>query len=170
MKPQSAKAKGRRLQQMVMNGLLGIFPHLSADDIRSTSMGAGGEDILLSPAARRVLPYTFEAKNQERVSIWTAIEQARKNNPCAHTPVVVFKKNGEQPHVALPWSHFLQMLAAVGGSPVAHAPVDGDTTAGVAHPPPVPAPAPTRKERLIHIADILHQLACEDADPAEAGA
>ena len=111
MKPQSAKAKGRRLQQQIMHDLLSLFPHLADDDIRSTSMGAGGEDIQLSTAARRVLPYTFEAKNQVRVNIWSAIEQAHKNNPSpAHTPIVIFKKNGERPYVAFEWAHFLQLI------------------------------------------------------------
>ena len=45
MRPQSAKAKGRRLQQIVCQDLLELFPSLEADDIRSTSMGCNGEDI-----------------------------------------------------------------------------------------------------------------------------
>jgi hypothetical protein len=59
MKPRSAKAKGRRFQQEVRDALLSNFPFLEPDDIRSTSMGASGEDILLSPAARRVYPYSI---------------------------------------------------------------------------------------------------------------
>ena len=34
MKPQSAKSKGRRLQQQVVSDLLEVFAHLSEDDIR----------------------------------------------------------------------------------------------------------------------------------------
>ena len=43
MRPQSAKAKGRRLQQQFRELLieqLGIHP----EDIENSSMGAGGED------------------------------------------------------------------------------------------------------------------------------
>ena len=103
MKPQSSKAKGRRLQQAIVRDLLELHPDLTADDIRSTSMGAGGEDILLSSAARRALPYSFEAKNQERLNIWSALEQARANCPERCEPVVVFKKNQSKPYAALPW-------------------------------------------------------------------
>tara|TARA_B100000945_G_scaffold306812_1_gene294637 strand:+ start:866 stop:1282 length:417 start_codon:yes stop_codon:yes gene_type:complete len=110
MKPQSAKAKGRRLQQQVVGDLLSEFPHLSEDDIRSTSMGAGGEDILMSCAARTSIPFSFEAKNQERVNIWSSIEQARSNCPKDVNPAVVFKKNNEQPQVVIPWKVFLKLI------------------------------------------------------------
>lgn len=110
MKPQSAKAKGRRLQQLVANDLLSIFQHLSEDDIRSTSMGASGEDIQMSQAARQCIPFSFEAKNQERVNIWSSIEQARANTPVGAEPAVVFKKNNQQAHVVIPWKAFLKLL------------------------------------------------------------
>lgn len=40
MKPQSAKAKGRRLQQQVAAAVLENYRELTEDDVRSTSMGA----------------------------------------------------------------------------------------------------------------------------------
>jgi hypothetical protein len=40
MKPQSAKAKGRRLQQQVAAAVLENYHELTEDDVRSTSMGA----------------------------------------------------------------------------------------------------------------------------------
>lgn len=110
MKTQSAKAKGRRLQQQVVQDLLNSFEHLSEEDIRSTSMGASGEDIQMSHAARQCIPYSFEAKNQERVNIWSSIEQARLNAPNGMIPVVVFKKNNEQPQVVLSWKTFLDLI------------------------------------------------------------
>lgn len=110
MKTQSAKAKGRRLQQQVVCDLLESFEHLSADDIRSTSMGVSGEDIQMSHAARLCIPFSFEAKNQERVNIWSSIEQARSNAPTGIVPVVVFKKNSEQPQVVISWKTFLNLI------------------------------------------------------------
>ena len=110
MKTQSCKAKGRRLQQMIVSELLEIFEHLNCDDIRSTSMGASGEDIQLSAAARLSLPYSFEAKNQEKVNIWSALEQAKTNTPPNCDPVVVFKKNGQKPHVMISWDLFKRMI------------------------------------------------------------
>lgn len=109
MKPQSAKAKGRRLQKDVRDQLLSNAPTLEPDDIRSTSMGAGGEDLLLSPAARRKYPFSFECKNTERLNIWDAIGQAEANAG-QHVPAVVFKRNKSQIYVALPFSAFLNLV------------------------------------------------------------
>ena len=56
MKTQSAKAKGRRLQQKFREMLiekLDIHP----EDIESRSMGAGGEDLIMSRAAREKFPF-----------------------------------------------------------------------------------------------------------------
>tara|TARA_B100001778_G_scaffold243844_1_gene204179 strand:+ start:168 stop:584 length:417 start_codon:yes stop_codon:yes gene_type:complete len=110
MKPQSAKAKGRKLQQLVVKDLLDTFIHLSDDDIRSTSMGAQGEDVIMSNAARQAIPFSFEAKNQERVNIWSSIEQARSNTPHGSHPAVVFKKNNEEPQIVIQWKVFLKLL------------------------------------------------------------
>lgn len=111
MRPQSCKAKGRRLQQTIVSDLLERFPHLGDDDVRSTSMGAHGEDVQLSPAARRVIPYSFEAKNQERMNIWSAIEQSEANKPTGTHSVIVFKKNGQPAYAAVKWTHFVNLIA-----------------------------------------------------------
>lgn len=87
--------------------LLAAFPGLQPDDIRSTSMGASGEDLLLSPAAREVFPFSTECKNVESLNIWKALEQAAGRK---HTPLVVFRRNNCQPHVALPLESFLKLL------------------------------------------------------------
>ena len=111
MRPQSCKAKGRRLQQLIVCDLLTRFSHLNDDDVRSTSMGAHGEDVQLSSAARRVIPYSFEAKNQERLNIWSAIEQSESNKPDGTHSVIVFKKNGQPAYAAVKWSNFLDLIA-----------------------------------------------------------
>ena len=61
MKAQSAKAKGRRLQQWVRNQLieqLDVHP----EDIESRSMGAGGEDLIMARAARLKFPYVLSVR------------------------------------------------------------------------------------------------------------
>ena len=50
MKTQSAKSKGRRLQQW-FRGLLITTLHIDEADLESRSMGAGGEDIMMAKAA-----------------------------------------------------------------------------------------------------------------------
>ena len=47
MKTQSAKAKGRRLQQWVRDLLIEEL-EIHPEDVESRSMGAGGEDLILS--------------------------------------------------------------------------------------------------------------------------
>ena len=51
VKTQSAKSKGRRLQQWVRNILiekLDVHP----EEVESRSMGSGGEDLIMARAAR----------------------------------------------------------------------------------------------------------------------
>lgn len=109
MRPQSAKAKGRRLQQHVRDKLLEAAPQLQPDDIRSTSMGAPGEDLLLSPTAREVYPFAIECKAQEALSIWAALAQA-ESNAAGYTPLLAFKRNRSQTYVALEFEAFLKLL------------------------------------------------------------
>jgi hypothetical protein len=109
MKPQSAKAKGRKLQQMVRDLILEAFPSLEPDDVRSTSMGAGGEDLQLSPAARRLFPYSVEAKNVEKLNVWGAYEQAEANSG-KHEPLLIMKKNKKKPLVVLDLEAFINLL------------------------------------------------------------
>ena len=109
MKTQSAKAKGRKLQQMVRDLILETFSELEPDDVRSTSMGAGGEDLQLSPAARRKFPYSVECKNVEKLNVWGAYEQAAANSG-KHEPLLVMKKNRKKPLVVLDLDAFMSLL------------------------------------------------------------
>lgn len=109
MKPSSAKAKGRRLQYEVRDTLLKESRgSLEPDDIRSTPMGAPGEDLLLSPAARKFYPFSIECKNVEKLNIWQAIKQAKEYGN--YTPLVAFTRNGEETYVALPIKEFMAIL------------------------------------------------------------
>jgi hypothetical protein len=69
-------------------------------------MGASGEDLLLSPAARKHYPFSVECKNVEKINIWEAIEQAEQYG---HTPLVAFKKNGKETHVAINLTTFMEI-------------------------------------------------------------
>jgi PHD/YefM family antitoxin component YafN of YafNO toxin-antitoxin module len=109
MKPQSAKQKGRKLQQQIVADLYETFPQLEDGDLRSTSMGCPGEDIQMSAAARRLIPYSFESKNQEKLNFWDAFAQCKKN--CGeHAPVVVAKKNNHEIVCLVQWSTFLKLM------------------------------------------------------------
>lgn len=109
MKPQSCKAKGRRHQQKIVADLYDTFPELEEGDLRSTSMGANGEDIQMSAAARKLIPFSIEAKNTERLNIWNAFDQC-KSNCGSHNPALVIKKNHSDMLCVLKWSAFLELL------------------------------------------------------------
>ena len=111
MKPSSAKAKGRRFQYEIRDTLLEYAPNLEPDDIRSNPMGAPGEDLLLSPAARKVYPFTFECKNVEKLNIWSAIKQCKEHSK-KHPPIVAFTRNGEETYVALPIKEFMEICSS----------------------------------------------------------
>ena len=108
MKTQAKKAKGRRLQQQFMQLLIEKL-NIDPEDIESRSMGAGGEDLIMSKAARDKFPYSIECKNQERMNIWSAWDQAN-NNKGIYEPLVVIKKNGVKPLVVLDAENFLDLI------------------------------------------------------------
>jgi hypothetical protein len=80
------------------------------DDIKSAIMGESSVDIKLSPFARKVIPYSIECKNVEKLNIWSAIEQAESNVIKDTTPVVVFKRNRTKPYVIMSYDHFLLLI------------------------------------------------------------
>ena len=109
MKPRSAKNKGKRLQNKIRDLILEKFDILEPDDVRSITMGDSGEDILLSPVARRVFPFSVECKNQEKLNIWGALEQAEDNSG-NHTPLVIFKRNRSKTYAVLEFDKLLELL------------------------------------------------------------
>ena len=109
MKTRSAKAKGRRLQNKIRDLLLEEFKELEPDDIRTAIMGETGEDIKLSPAARRKIPYSFECKNQEKLNIWESLKQAEENSG-DYPPVLIFKRNRSKTYVTLELEEFLKLI------------------------------------------------------------
>ena len=107
MKTASAKAKGRNLQKKVRELLiekLDIHP----EDIESRSMGASGEDLIMARAAREKFPYSIECKNQEKVNVWSAYDQAESNSG-NYEPLVVIKRNRQKPLVVLDAEYFFQL-------------------------------------------------------------
>lgn len=81
----SAKNKGREGQKEVVKILLKAFPRLVPDDLRSCSMGSQGEDILMSPTARKLIPWNIEVKRGKAFNLVNACKQAdfrNKSYPC----------------------------------------------------------------------------------------
>ena len=109
MKSRSAKNKGKRLQNNVRDLILEKFTQLEEDDVRSITMGDSGEDILLSPAARKLFPFSVECKNQEKLNIWSSLEQT-ETNAGKHTPLLIFKRNRSKTYAVLQLDDLMEML------------------------------------------------------------
>jgi hypothetical protein len=108
MTPQSAKSKGRNFQKLVRDRLLKAFPSLEQDDVRSTSMGAGGEDLQLSPAARKLIPYQIECKSKAKSQIHTYYDQAAEHGK--YEPLVIVKRDRHIPLAVVRLDHFIELL------------------------------------------------------------
>jgi len=71
-------------------------------------MGAQGEDLMLSPLARDLFPYSIECKNQEAINVWAAWQQATANAG-DHEPLLIIKRNRAQPLAVVDAKHFVQL-------------------------------------------------------------
>jgi hypothetical protein len=109
MKTASAKAKGRRLQQDVAKKILEAFPSLEEDDVRSTAMGQGGEDVQLSPAARRLFPYSIECKSRASFALYKDFDQGVANTPEGSETILVFRGDRKKALVATTLDHFIEL-------------------------------------------------------------
>jgi hypothetical protein len=108
--PKSRKQKGKAFQNRVRQDLvdrLGIDP----GDILSTAMGQSGCDLYLSPAARERFPFGVEVKRQEQVALWSWWKQCETNaSKVGLVPLLVFKRNREEPLAVLRWEDLLALL------------------------------------------------------------
>tara|TARA_R110000803_G_scaffold39087_3_gene84270 strand:- start:408 stop:641 length:234 start_codon:yes stop_codon:yes gene_type:complete len=71
-------------------------------------MGQHGEDIQLSPAARKFLPFSFECKKYAAFSVYTHYKQASVNST-GHTPILVIEANRQKPLVVMAFDDWLCM-------------------------------------------------------------
>lgn len=109
IKPSSAKAKGRRLQQWVRDQIIAAFPKLTVSDVWSTSMGANGEDVKLSTAARKLFGYSVECKALKAIAVYKHMDQAISNCPDGSEPLVVIKGDRRKPLAVVDASHFFSL-------------------------------------------------------------
>ena len=114
MKISSAKKKGRRILLELREAILRAFPELCFEDIVIMPTSVGGDDLKLSPAARRVFPFSVEGKNKENLGIFAAIEQA-KSNANGRPPAVVFRRNHTEAWAAVPLTILINLLQRVQG-------------------------------------------------------
>ena len=112
MKTASGKAKGRRLQKMIRDHLrqVGDRYGLELEDIESRPMGCSGVDCILSPKAKRVFPFSVEAKNQESLNVTKEFhshyEKYRKDKTLK---LLVHSRNRSTPLVTMRWKDFMKL-------------------------------------------------------------
>ena len=107
VKTSACKAKGRKLQQVVRDWVLASFPQLADKDVRSTSMGASGDDVLLSEKAFSLFPYAVECKNLKAIAVYRYYEQRVPKE--GHT-LVVLKENNKKPLALVSLEHFMELV------------------------------------------------------------
>lgn len=112
MKPSSAKAKGRTGQKEVVVLLNKYFPSLEKDDIIWRSMGAPGEDIILSPVARKLFPFSIEVKRLGAIAALKYLDQAEANAD-EHTAIVFMKADRGKWVVLMDAEEFLKKYTEV---------------------------------------------------------
>ena len=97
-----AKAKGRKLQNYVRDQLRELFSDvLESGDIEARQMGGNGVDIILSPAAKKLITMDIECKNQESLNVWKSLQQTIDNSKPDRVPLLVFSRNRSPVYVAL---------------------------------------------------------------------
>lgn len=107
---QSAKAKGRRLQQWVAAQILERFPSLKPDDVSSTPMGTSGVDVRLSTAAQALFPYKVECKARAGIkTIYDWFDQAAKQKGNG-APLLIIKQDRREPLAIVDASYFIERL------------------------------------------------------------
>lgn len=92
-----------------MQKILDRFPSLKEDDVTSRSMGANGEDVLLSPKAQKYFPFSCECKHHAKFSIYKIMEQA-EGQETDKMPLAFIKGNHKEPLVVLKADDFFKVL------------------------------------------------------------
>ena len=106
----SAKNKGKLLQNTVRDAILERFEELERDDVKSTTMGEGGCDVQLSPAARKLVPLSVECKSLAKFAFYKHYDQAVANTIDGTEPVLVAKANRRKPVAIVDLDFFLDLM------------------------------------------------------------
>lgn len=109
--PRSRKGKGATFQKYVRDRIrkayIGV---LQEGDIEGRQMGGAGTDIILSPYAKEVFPFSVECKRQEKWNVHQWWEQASLNTDEGTKPLLVMKKNNSEPLVLMRFADFMEMI------------------------------------------------------------
>lgn len=110
------KKKGREFENEIVASILETFPQLSPNDVLARSMGDPGQDVILSEAARKVLPLALELKRVNRVEnldMKKAFSQAKANCQAGQIPAVVHREDRHEAMIALYLGDLILTLASL---------------------------------------------------------
>tara|TARA_R100000093_G_scaffold7731_1_gene5654 strand:+ start:532 stop:864 length:333 start_codon:yes stop_codon:yes gene_type:complete len=109
MNPKYNTRKGRKLQKLLAEKILKTFRHLRRSDVHVSCVGENGPDIKLSRIAKRLVPYQFECKAQQRMkTIYKWKKQSEKNTNL--DGVLVMRMNGKAPLVVIDMNLFFDLI------------------------------------------------------------
>ena len=75
-----------------------LCPPLEDDDILSRTMGRSGSDIILTPAAKKVIPFHIECKRHND-KVWkSSYKAAYEQTFCEDYPLLIRRKNRSENH------------------------------------------------------------------------
>lgn len=95
MKPASRKAKGRSTQQYTRDTIIETYSErLREGDVESRGMGQQGVDIILSPTARDLYPFSYECKHMKKFPSMAEMKQAEYNKIPGTLAGVVYQPHG----------------------------------------------------------------------------
>jgi len=101
--------KGRKLQNLLREKILKTFRHLRKSDVHVAGTGANGPDLRLSRIAKRLVPFQFECKAQQRMkTIYSWHKQSKKNTNL--DGVLVMRMNGKNPLVVIDMDLFFDLI------------------------------------------------------------
>ncbi len=102
----AAKAKGRKFQQQIAKDVSSLINIPCGKDelVESREMGQSGCDLKLIGEARKLFPWSVEAKNDKSFQLKSWIRQASSNIMDDTNWIVFFKKNNFKPVAVLDYN------------------------------------------------------------------
>ena len=109
---QSAKDKGRRLQQWACQKISELtgFEWGKDKPIESRAMGQSGSDIRMEKEVIEKFPFAIECKYQESWAVPSWIEQARSYQKQGIDWILICKRNQKPPVIIMDAHAFFEML------------------------------------------------------------
>jgi len=113
--PQSAKAKGRNLQNWVAQKISEVLnlPWGKDEMIASREASQSGTDIRLVGEAKERFPFSVECKWQEVWNVHSWIKQAQDNQEEGTDWLVIAKRNRMNPVVIMDAGRFFDLLRTI---------------------------------------------------------